>query len=86
MNGDLMTEHCWDLNPDCLLKGMAIIDSKCPAYQNKKPCWEINWNEELAKMDESTREYWRHFLKNHCKSCPVYSKYRDIISLTIDTI
>ena len=77
---------CWDKNPKCFVKGQKQGESACPAYNDNKGCWQIDWTFIVASLPDEEKARWKKIMKEVCPSCPVYSEHKDDLVTTIQIV
>lgn len=78
-----MGSMCWEINPGCFVKGQKQGESPCPAYNENKGCWQIDWSFVIASLTDSEKERWKSIMKDKCPSCPVFAAHRDELAMII---
>ncbi len=83
-------QTCWEMNPNCQrarLAGQNLTDSLiCPAYDQKKSCWEIDWASYLKNKSESQKGFWKGFYNIGCRACPTCKHNQEEIENMISKI
>jgi len=67
-----MSNNCWDLNPNCFVK--IKPDYKCPAYEQKKNCYEMDWFALMQPLPVEKRKAVCTYMEEKCTACPVYKE------------
>lgn len=81
-----MSGMCWEQNPKCSVKGQKHGESACPAYNENKGCWQIDWSFIISSLPDAERSRWKKIMKENCPSCPVFGAHKDELALTIQII
>ena len=81
-----MSEKCWDLKPDCMAKAEGEVKRPCPSFEQKKSCWELDWEPHFQKLSEKQKEMMKKELKENCPKCSVYDKHRNEISAKLNAL
>lgn len=82
-------QTCCEINPYCQVRKLDQAELKnhhCPARDQKKGCWEIDWASELRNKPESEKEFWKGFYNVGCRDCPVYEHHQEKIEEMVDSI
>jgi len=66
-----MGNMCWEQNPKCFVKGLKHGESACPAYNEKKGCWQMDWSFIISSLPDEEKARWKKIMKGDCPSCPV---------------
>lgn len=83
-------QKCWQINPNCQRAKLAgenpKVDLACPAYDEKKNCWKVNWAAHLKDRPESQRGCWKAFYNVGCCECPVCEHYPEQVESMVNNI
>jgi hypothetical protein len=74
---------CWDLNESCVCKWMHPSEAPCPAFRERKGCWEINWVDIISNLPPEKKQYWKKFMEK-CPTCQVYKEHEAVKKQTLD--
>jgi hypothetical protein len=80
-----MGEMCWNLNPNCLAKKEGTTKKPCPAFEQKKNCWEVDRKPFLTQLSEEQKVMMKNWMKENCPKCQVYNNYHDEVSSMINS-
>ncbi len=81
-----MSTMCWELNPKCFVKGQKHGASACPAYNEKKGCWQMDWSFIISSLPDEEKARWKKIMKGACPSCPVFAAHRDELALVLQLV
>jgi len=82
--------RCWEVNPNCEARRLADANIpccvSCAAYEQKKGCWEMDWDAELKETSESELGFWKGFYNVGCRVCPVCNHHKDKVEKMVKKI
>ncbi len=81
-----MGAMCWDANPKCFVKGQKRGETPCPAYNENKGCWQVDWSFIITSLPDEERARWKKIMKEQCPACPVYAEHKDELTMTIHMV
>jgi len=64
---------CWELKEDCLAKIEGPEKWPCPAFLQRKSCWEIDWRPFLQTLSEEQSLMIMKMMLDKCPRCPVFA-------------
>jgi len=67
-----MSEMCWDVNPNCMAKAEGPKKQPCPAFEQKKSCWELDRTPFLKQLSEEQQVMMKKWMEENCPQCAVY--------------
>lgn len=70
-----MSEMCWEINPNCMAKKEGAEKQPCPAFEQKKNCFEIDRKPFLSQLSEEKKMMMTNWMKENCPKCAVHDKY-----------
>ena len=76
---------CWEMNESCVCKWMHPSEAPCPAFRERKGCWEIDWIGIISNLPPEKKEYWKDFMKK-CVDCPVYKEHKEEKDSTLEKV
>jgi hypothetical protein len=65
-------KKCWELKENCLAKIEGPEKWPCPAFMQRKSCWEIDWRPFLQTLSEEQSLMIMKMLIEKCPRCPVF--------------
>jgi len=80
-----MSEMCWEINPTCMAKKEGAEKQPCPAFEQKKNCWEFDRQPFLAKISEEQKMTMVNWMKENCPKCAVYGRHHAEVSAMINS-
>lgn len=81
-----MGSMCWEQNPKCFVKGLKHGESACPAYNEKKGCWQMDWSFIISSLPDEEKARWKKIMKEECPTCPVFAAHKDDLAMMIQII
>ena len=80
-----MSEMCWEINPNCMAKKEGAEKQPCPAFEQKKNCFEIDRKPFMKQLSEEQKTMMTNWMKENCPKCVVDSNYHDEVSSMISS-
>ncbi len=81
-----MGAMCWDVNPKCFVKGQKQGGSACPAYNENKGCWQMDWSFIISSLPAEEKARWKKIMQETCPSCPVFVAHKADLAMMIQII
>ena len=82
-------QGCWEANPNCQAKKCGnsdLSDYCCPAKEESKVCWQVDWASTVKDLSESEKGFWKAFYCVGCQDCPVCEDHPEQVAQMIDGI
>jgi len=80
-----MSGMCWEINPNCMAKKEGAEKRPCPAFEQKKNCFEIDRKPFLIQLSEEQKTKMTNWMKENCPKCPVHDRYPDEVTSLINS-
>lgn len=64
---------CWEIKENCLVKIEGPDKWPCPAFMQRKSCWEIDWRPFLQTLTEEQTLMIMKMMLENCPRCPVFA-------------
>jgi hypothetical protein len=80
-----MSEMCWEINPNCLAKKEGAEKQPCPAFEQKKNCFEIDRKPLLTQLSEEKKVMMIKWMQENCPKCAVYGRHPEKVTSLINS-
>lgn len=81
-----MSEMCWEINQNCMAKKEGAEKQPCPAFEQKKNCFEIDRKPFLTQLSEEQKTMMTNWMKENCPKCAVYTRHQNEVSSMINSL